>query len=281
MTNETNEAAETARPITPSCCRRASESPEKIAAVTDAQRSARQYDAMAADYAADNAESAYNAFYERPATIALLGDVRGLRVLEIGCGSGRLSEWLLDHGAVVTALDVSRAMADLARARLGDRATVLVADLSEPLSFAGTGEFDLVVGSLVMHYVRDWESVLKELRRVLRPQGTVVFSTHHPTLDWQLSSPDDYFAIKQVTDTWEKGTGQFEVTFWRRPLTAMCEAIASGGFVIERLVEPAPLPALAQHDADAYKEISTKPRFLFFRLHPSPDHVTSHRIWGA
>ncbi len=55
----------------------------------DAERSARQYDAMAADYAADNAESAFNAYYERPAMISLVGEVEGRRVLEVGCGAGR------------------------------------------------------------------------------------------------------------------------------------------------------------------------------------------------
>ncbi len=96
-----------------------------------------------------------------------------------------------------------------------------------------------------MHYVRDWEVVLGEFRRVLKPEGAVVFSTHHPALDWQLHAPEDYFAVKHVTETWSKGSGRFEVSFWRRPLTAMGEAIASAGFVIERLAEPAPLAELA------------------------------------
>ena len=184
--------------------------------MSDAERTALQYDAMAADYAVNNAESAYNAFYERPATILLLGDVQGLHVLDVGCGSGQLTSWLLDHGAVVTAFDVSQAMADLARKRAGDRATVHVADLAQPLAFARPGEFDLVVASLVLHYVRDWEAVMNEFRRVLNPQGRVVFSTHHPAMDWLLSSPEDYFATKQVTEDWSMGTSSFEVTFWRR-----------------------------------------------------------------
>ena len=61
--------------------------------------SARQYDAMAVDYAADNAESAFNAYYERPAMISLIGEVEGRRVLEVGCGAGPLTAWLVDHGA--------------------------------------------------------------------------------------------------------------------------------------------------------------------------------------
>ena len=232
----------------------------------DGERSARQYDAMAAEYAADNAESAYNAYYERPAMMSLLGEVAGLRVLEVGCGSGSLTAWLVDQGAAVTALDVSPRMVDLASRRVGERATVLVADLQQPLSFAENASFDLVVASLVLHYVKDWESVLRECRRVLSPNGAVVFSTHHPTMDWELHSPDDYFAVKQVTEIWQKGAGEFEVTFWRRPLTAMTRAVASAGFVIEQLVEPEPKAELQARDPGAYDLIRTKPRFLFFRL---------------
>ena len=74
------------------------------AIVRDGQRSAGQYDAMAVQYTADNAENACNAHYERPATISLVGEVEGRRVLEAGCGAGPLTGWLVDHGAAVTAL---------------------------------------------------------------------------------------------------------------------------------------------------------------------------------
>jgi ubiquinone/menaquinone biosynthesis C-methylase UbiE len=236
--------------------------------VSDGGRSAAQYDAMAAAYADDNAGNAYNAHYERPATIALLGDVRGLRVLEVGCGAGPLTAWLVDNGATVTALDVSREMLRLASERLADRATFVLADLEQPLTFATDGSFDLVVASLVLHYVGDWEAVLRELRRVLSRRGAVVFSTHHPTMDWALHTPDDYFAFTQVTETWSKGPGEFEVTFWRRPLTAMTRAISAAGFVIEELVEPQPVAELRDLDPVADKAIRSRPTFLFFRLRP-------------
>jgi ubiquinone/menaquinone biosynthesis C-methylase UbiE len=240
-----------------------------MAAVRDGERSARQYDAMAVDYAADNAASAFNAYYERPATMSLVGEVAARRVLDVGCGAGPLTAWLVDHGAVVTAMDVSPAMVQLARARVGDRATFLVADLAQPLAFAADTTFDLVVASLVLHYVRSWEEPLLEFRRVLKPDGAVVFSTHHPAMDWQLHSPDDYFACKQVTETWSKRSREFDVTFWRRPLTAMAEAIASAGFLIDRLIEPMPSPELRDRDRDAYELLCTRPQFLFFRLRPA------------
>jgi SAM-dependent methyltransferase len=229
----------------------------------------KQFDAMAVDYAADNAGSPYNAYYERPATISLLGNVAGFRVLEVGCGPGLLTAWLVEHGAVVTASDVSQEMVDLTKKVVGDGAHVVIADLRQPLTFAADQSFDLVVASLVMHYIEDWDFVLGEFHRVLRPGGTVVFSTHHPTMDWELS-PDDYFTTTLITDRWRKGLGESGVTFWRRPLTAMTSAIASSGFLIERLVEPVASPELRDRDPAAYELVRTKPRFLVFRLRTDP-----------
>jgi SAM-dependent methyltransferase len=234
--------------------------------VGDGERTARQYDAMGAAYGAANEEGPFNACYERPATIALLGDVTGLRVLEAGCGPGVLTGWLADNGAAVTAMDVSPAMARLARDRIGGRARIVVGDLSEPLRFAADASADLVVASLVLHYLADWAGPLAEFHRVLAPCGAVVFSTHHPAMDWQLHSPEDYFAVKQVTETWTTDGEPFDVTFWRRPLTAMTAAISAAGFVIDELVEPPPAAELRQRDPKSYGKIRTSPRFLFFRL---------------
>jgi hypothetical protein len=85
-------------------------------------------------------------------------------------------------------------------------------------------------------------------------------------MNWQLHSPEDYFAIMQVTETWHKGGQPFDVTFWRRPLTAMTAAITSAGFVIDQLVEPAPLPELQRSSPQDYDKLRTRPGFLFFRL---------------
>ncbi|MHB1988537.1 MAG: class I SAM-dependent methyltransferase [Acidimicrobiales bacterium] len=237
----------------------------------DAQRTAAQYDAMAGPYADYNAVNAANACYERPATIALLGDVSDKAVLEIGCGPGSLTEWMVERGAHVTAFDVSEEMVNLASARVNGRATIFRADLHEPLSFATDGQFDVVVASLVLHYLRDWEPVLTEMQRVLAREGRVIFSTHHPAWDWGDHSPEDYFALKQVTETWIRAGQPFEVTFWRRPLRAMTKAIRAAGLVIEDLTEPEPLAELAGTDPVAYHELQTRPFFLFFCLRRRTD----------
>jgi SAM-dependent methyltransferase len=234
--------------------------------VVDGERAAADYDAMGTTYRAASDDGSFNAYYERPATISLVGDVTGRRVLEAGCGPGALTEWFCDHGASVTAFDVSPEMVRLTRERIGQRARVLTADLAEPLVTVANASVDLVVASLVMHYLADWAVPLAEFYRVLPQDGAVVFSTHHPAMDWQLHSPDDYFAVKQVTETWHKGGRPFTVTFWRRPLTAITAAVSDAGFIIDRMVEPPPLPALQQRNPRDYHKICTRPAFLFFRL---------------
>lgn len=238
-----------------------------MAEMRDGEEAALQYDAMAQDYAVDSGGNAFNAHYERPATISLLGEVRGRRVLELGCGAGPLTAWLVEHGARVTACDVSPAMVELARGRVGKGADVLVADIADPMPFPDRA-FELAVASLVLHYVEDWEGVLEEVHRVLEPDGTFVFSTHHPTMDWGLASPANYFATQRIDDVWEKQGTRYPVRYWRRPLTAMCDAITGARFVIERLVEPMPRPELEARDPVAFETLTTRPQFLFFVLRP-------------
>jgi len=235
----------------------------------DSARTALEYDAMAVEYDRHNAISGANRYYERPATIALLGDVSGKRVLEVGCGTGPVTEWLVDHGAAVVACDVSATMLQIARSRVGDSAELHHHDLAEPLTFLEDASVDLVVASLVFHYLRDWVAPLRELHRVLRPTGSVVMSIHHPAWDWRNHCPEDYFAFLQVSEVWVKA---HMVTFWRRPLTAVTGAVSEAGFLIDRLVEANPNPELEMRDPSAFQELTTGPFFMHLRLRPAqPD----------
>jgi SAM-dependent methyltransferase len=108
------------------------------------------YDAMGRDYQERAADSAYNAHYDRPAVLAALGMVRGLRVLDAACGPGLYTQELLARGAVVMAFDASPVMVDLARARIADQAQVDQAVLGQPLPYPD-GVFDVIVCALAIH----------------------------------------------------------------------------------------------------------------------------------
>ena len=202
----------------------------------------------------------WNAEYDRPAVISLLPPLGGLSVLDAGCGSGWYAEYLAGRGAKVTAVDITAKMVELTRRRLGDRARVFQADIAKPLEFADAG-FDLVVAPLVLHYLADLEPTLAEFHRVLKKGGLLVFSTHHPFADYRLFAPESYFSTGQVEDVWDVGT----VRFYRRPLSAITEALAQTGFVIERLIEPLPTEEFRRRDPQSYDRLMRYPGFLAVR----------------
>jgi SAM-dependent methyltransferase len=221
---------------------------------------------MAADYVATVETNPYLTLYEQPGLRALVPPLEGRRVLDAGCGAGRTSAWLVEEGAEVVGFDASPQMLRRARERLPS-ATFAVADLAEPLAFEDRS-FDVAVASLVMHYLRDWVPPLRELRRVLRPGGVFVLSTHHPCQDVELSASGDYFATELVVDRWTLGERAYDVRFWRRPLSEAFRAIADGGFRIDALSEPQPLPECRERFPEAWDRLARQPHFLFLRLVP-------------
>ncbi|MDF2093706.1 class I SAM-dependent methyltransferase [Knoellia sp. 3-2P3] len=222
------------------------------------------YDSFAAAYSASNENNLFNAYYARPEMIRLAGDVAGLEILDAGCGSGPLMEALGGKDAVVSGFDLSPAMVELARQRLGEDADVRVADLAAPLPYPNDA-FDLVVASLSLHYVKDWASVLVELRRVLKPGGRLIVSIIHPTVYAIVYPEADYFALTQYSEDYDFGEGTVWMTYWHRPLQDVINTFIDAGFGIKRVTEPPPAantPAELLPNADGRSFIC----FLFFEL---------------
>ncbi|RZF24493.1 SAM-dependent methyltransferase [Paraburkholderia sp. UYCP14C] len=221
------------------------------------------YDAMAAAYSEDNERNPWNALYERPAILALAGDVRSLHVLDAGCGGGAHAAALVERGALVSGFDFSERLLALARLRLGTQVPLVRADLRASLPYADA-RFDLVLSALVMHYVEDWSTPLREFRRILKPGGRLVFSVHHPFMDHVLAKGEDYFATYAFEDSWERDGRKVTMRFWHHPLSAMLGALHTAGFSIEHITEPMPLECARSKFPDAYRILTTAPRFLFF-----------------
>ena len=228
------------------------------------------YDGFAEAYSAENEASLLNAYYERPAMLALAGDVAGRRILDAGCGCGPLLAALRDRGAIVTGFDKSAGMVELARRRLGDDADLQVAELGGPLPFPD-GEFDDVIASLVLHYLEDWGPGLAELRRVLKPGGRVLVSVEHPfaiyLMHREAGREADYFATSCRTEEYTFSGQPALLSLWDRPLHAMTGAFTAAGFQISIISEPHPVPEARELFPDELAGRTSFLCFLFFVLH--------------
>ena len=223
------------------------------------------YDSFAEAYADSNETNLINAYYERPAMLALAGDVAGRRILDAGCGSGPLFAALRDRGAMVTGFDKSAGMVELARRRLGDDADLRVAELGSRLPFPD-GTFDDVTASLVLHYLEDWGPALAELRRVLKPGGRLIVSVDHPFVTTlagrEAGLEPDYFATYDYVVEWTVDSQSALLRFWARPLHAMTDAFTAAGFRILVISEPAVAPDTPRELLP--DDIADRRRFLCF-----------------
>lgn len=220
------------------------------------------YETLAEAYAAVVDTKPHNAYYERPATLSLLPEVGGKRVLDAGCGPGVYAEWLVDKGAEVVALDVSEKMVRLAKKRLGAKARVLRADLGQPLDFLEDESFDLVLSPLALDYVRDWNAVFTEFFRVLRRGEVFVFSMEHPAFKFDEHREGNYFNTELVGVDWTGFGERVHMPSYRRPLAAVINPLLEAGFSLERIHEPTPTERFRDAAPEDYEELSRKPGFL-------------------
>ncbi len=210
------------------------------------------------------AYNAYNADYERPAMINMLPDrLEGLKVLDAGCAAGWYTDYLLRQGAIPTAIDLSPDMAEAAKRRTQNRADVLCMDLSGALPFEDDA-FDIVLSSLTLHYLEDWQATFLEFVRILKPGGTFLYSVHHPFSDISLSENKQYFETELLTDHWQRGEKSIEVLFYRRPLQHIVNTTVRF-FHLDRLVEPAPTDNFKKKLPESYERLMQKPNFLIVK----------------
>jgi SAM-dependent methyltransferase len=186
----------------------------------------------------------------REPAAGLLGDVRGLRVLEIGCGAGQCTRWLASQGARAVGLDLSLEMMRVGRDLAPQRPALVNADAGE-LPFPD-GAFDLACSAFgAVPFVADSGQLMREVHRVLRPGSPWIFSVTHP-IRWCF--PDDpgpdglsvvhsYFDRRAYTESDGQGLSYVEQ---HRTVGDRLRELVSAGFAVEDLVEPEWVPGVSQ-----------------------------------
>jgi 2-polyprenyl-3-methyl-5-hydroxy-6-metoxy-1,4-benzoquinol methylase len=198
-----------------------------------------------------------------PALLRMLGDVRGQRILDAGCGHGYLSRMLAARGAQVTGVEPARALYDYATEKeagepLGIR--YVQADLCRLPGLGGP--FDAVVANMVFLDIPDWAGAMKACVDALAAGGLFVFSIIHPCFEQLGSSWRDHgeYRIREYLAEYEI-PGPYASNF-HRPLSAYLNELARLGCHLREIAEPALDPevaAAAGPGAEAYVHL---PNFL-------------------
>jgi 2-polyprenyl-3-methyl-5-hydroxy-6-metoxy-1,4-benzoquinol methylase len=198
------------------------------------------YDDYAAEYAemvaGREAAGAANDPLLAP-TLAALGEVRGLAVLDAACGEGYLTRILAAQGATVTGIDLAPRLIAVARAKGGAAPiTYRVADLSTPLPDLG-GQFDRVVSYLALNDIADYQGFSRTVAALLKPGGRLVIA---------MNNPYSYIVRNHVRDYFDSGTAYpyrgmaaegVKVHFYQRTLEEYLSAFLASGLALERLVD--------------------------------------------
>jgi SAM-dependent methyltransferase len=182
----------------------------------------------------------------REGTARLLGEVRGRRVLEIGCGAAQCSRWLAGQGAHPVAFDISAAqLAEATRLNAATGTTVsLVQADAQVLPFTDAS-FDLACSAYGgVPFVADSAGVMREVARVLRPGGRWVFSTTHP-FRWcfrddpgpgGLVVESSYFDRRAYVEQDDEGNATY--VEHHRTIGDRIREIVAAGLVVEDVIEP-------------------------------------------
>ncbi len=207
---------------------------------------------------------------EWPAVRALLPDLAGRSVVDLGCGFGWTARWMRENGAAsVLGLDISEKMIERARAETPDPAIEYrIADLDTldlPVS-----SFDLAYSSLAFHYVADFPRLMRMLYRALEPGGRLVFTIEHPI--FMAAAKPQWQADADGTPTWpvsgysregERRTDWFAkgVLKYHRTFASTINAVIASGLVPERVLEFAPTQEQVAARPELAKE-AERPMFL-------------------
>jgi SAM-dependent methyltransferase len=202
---------------------------------------------VAAEWTAWARAPNHDAFWAyRASLLAFIGQGAG-EALDVGCGEGRVSRVLKDCGYRVTAVDPVEQLISAAE-RAGSADAYKIAPAAD-LPFKNCS-FDLAVAYNVLMDVEDIPAALKEVRRVLRPSGTLVISIVHPFADrGRFAGPEanapfvlqrSYFGRERFEGTEVRNGLQMHFAGWSQPLESYMTALESAELAVTSLREPVP-----------------------------------------
>ena len=219
--------------------------------------------------------SAANIIVEKPALFSLCRSFAGKTVLDLGCGYGENCKEISKAGAKsVVGLDISKKMLAVAeQENKCENVTFIEMSINDLAEF--DQKFDVILSSLAVHYIENFDKMLQNINRLLNDDGLFIFSQEHPLKTalkkesyWSLDDDGNilHYNLTDYSSLGERKTSWIidEVIKYHRSFSSILNSIIDVGFIIEKVIEPLPDEA-TMNQYPAYKKYYHKPDFLLIR----------------
>ncbi len=219
-------------------------------------------------------DTGLNGVLEEPAMRELIGDPRGKDVLDLGCGMGHMARWLIEKGAKsVLGVDISDKMLAEAQRRNTSAACQFLRVSAEDVSIPRE-QYDLIISSYTLHYVKDIAPVLAKIYRGLRGGGRFIYSVEHPLMT---AYPEGWCALPDGQEAWPVRQYAYEgvrhtkwfvdnVIKYHRTIETYVRETMAAGFVLESLREPRPQALAIQERPNLKRDLERPPVLMIVGL---------------
>ncbi len=179
----------------------------------------------------------------------LLGDIKGLKAIDLGCGAGQNVVAMAKAGATVTGVDFS--INQLTQAKVLAKNENIRAEFIESnmnaLPMLADQSFDIVLTACAIAFVKELESTLEEVYRILEPGGRFILAVMHPTqyiIDGEEGTMyfNSTYPFKPRVLKWSWDFKEASIPFqhYLRSVAEYHNAISDAGLRVSKIVEPKP-----------------------------------------
>lgn len=217
-------------------------------------------------------ESNANDLFEIPALFSMMPDLRGKKVLDLGCGYGEHCKLFVNQSAEkVVGIDISKRMLEVAR-KENSHPKIEYIHLPIEDAIQLNEKYDVVVSSLALHYVEAFSDVVRSVYSLLNENGVFLFSQEHPLVTahsagnrWTRNENGEkmYVNLSNYGVEGERNTTWFidNIKIYHRTFSTIINTLLEAGFSIERIMEPLPTKELLEKYPE-HKDLLHKPDFL-------------------
>ncbi len=218
----------------------------------------------------------YNELLEMPSILKLIGNGKGKKILDFGCGTGIYTKLLTKKGARVKGFDISPKMLKIAKKENPNLDLRVGSGNKIPFD----EKFDIVLASLVIEYFNDWDKVFKQINKVLKKGGFFVFSMGNPVSDSTqkvnknkplIREFGNYFKEERQYSTWrnilnEKEIKDIQMPEYHKTYETTIKTIIKNGFEIVDYVDCFPLKKAKKLFPRQYNFLSKVPYFCVWKV---------------